>query len=88
MSLRFYIGYVIVLLAVVLSVEAALGTLYARYVIIYTGAIFLVGLIVGRRYEQSWLAHQGRRGIPPADGLRRPSAQPSEADPQMGGAAS
>jgi hypothetical protein len=87
MSLRFYIGYVIVLLAVVLGVEAALGTLYARYVIIYTGAIFLVGLIVGQRYEQSWLARQDRQGIPRAGGLDA-SAQPSEADPQMGGAAS
>ena len=87
MSLRFYIGYVILLLAVVLSVEAALGTLYARYVIIYTGAIFLVGLIVGQRYEHLWLARQDRQGIPRAGGLD-PSAQPSEADPQMGGAAS
>lgn len=68
MSVRFYIGYVVVLLIIVGGVEVTFGTLYARYVILYTGAIFMGGLVIGQRYEQAWLAGQRRR--PGAGGVR------------------
>jgi len=58
MSARFYIGYVAVVLCLVWGVELALGSLYARYIIMYTGGIFLAGLVIGQRYEQAWLQRQ------------------------------
>lgn len=57
---RFYIGYVLAVLLVVGVVEVVFGTLYARYVIIYTSGIFMGGLLIGQRYEQLWLARQRR----------------------------
>jgi hypothetical protein len=35
-----------------------LGSVYARYIIMYTGGIFLAGLVIGQRYEQAWLQRQ------------------------------
>jgi hypothetical protein len=55
MSARFYIGYVAVVLCLIWGVELVLGSLYARYIIMYTGGVFLAGLIMGQRYEQAWL---------------------------------
>jgi hypothetical protein len=60
MSARFYIGYVAVILCLVWGVELVLGSVYARYIIMYTGGIFLAGLIIGQRYEQAWLQRQQR----------------------------
>jgi hypothetical protein len=62
-TLRFYVGYVMILLLIVYGVERFLGTLYARYVIIYSGAIFMAGLLVGQRYEQAWLTGRSSRGV-------------------------
>ena len=62
MSTRFYGGYVAVVLCLVWGVELVLGSLYARYIIIYTGGVFLAGLVIGQRYEQAWLSRQG--GMP------------------------
>ena len=59
-SISFYAGYVVALLAIVYGVELYLGTLYARYIIVFTGVIFLTGLIVGQRYERAWLAQRYR----------------------------
>ena len=75
---RFYIGYICALFIVVTAVDAIFGTLYARYVILYTGGIFMAGLAVGQRYEQGWLARQSalerRRDIRSgAEGGRTPS---------------
>lgn len=58
MSARFYIGYVAVVLCLVWGVELVLGAVYARYIIMYTGGIFLAGLVIGQRYEQAWLQRQ------------------------------
>ncbi|MBI3621908.1 MAG: hypothetical protein HY208_06970 [Nitrospirae bacterium] len=55
MSARFYIGYVAVVLCLIWGVELVLGSLYARYIIMYTGGVFLAGLVMGQRYEQAWL---------------------------------
>ena len=60
MSINFYVGYLVTLLAIVYGVELYLGTLYARYVIVFTGAIFLAGLIVGQRNERAWMAQRYR----------------------------
>jgi len=61
MSARFYIGYVGVVLCLVWGVDLVLGSLYARYIIMYTGGIFLAGLVIGRRYEQAWLQREQRQ---------------------------
>lgn len=58
MSARFYIGYVAVVLCLVWAVDLVLGSLYVRYIIMYTGGIFLAGLVIGQRYEQAWLQRQ------------------------------
>jgi len=58
MSARFYIGYVVVVLCLVWGVDLALGSLYVRYIIMYTGGIFLAGLVIGQRYEHAWLQRQ------------------------------
>jgi hypothetical protein len=60
MSARFYIGYVAAVLCLVWGVELVLGSVYARYIIMYTGGIFLAGLVIGQRYEQAWLQRQQR----------------------------
>jgi len=77
MSTRFYVGYVAVVLCLVWGVELVLGSLYARYIIIYTGGVFLAGLIIGQRYEQAWLSRQSDSPRP-SEGDRhyRPSTQP------------
>ncbi|MEW6325499.1 MAG: hypothetical protein AB1515_08960 [Nitrospirota bacterium] len=66
LPVRFYIGYILTLVVIIGLVEMTFGTLYARYVILYTGGIFMGGLLVGQRYEQAWLARRSRS--------RRPSA--------------
>jgi len=58
MSARFYIGYVAVVLCLVWGVDLVLGSLYVRYIIMYTGGIFLAGLVIGQRYEHAWLQRQ------------------------------
>ncbi|HUJ80201.1 MAG TPA: hypothetical protein VLY45_07805 [Nitrospiria bacterium] len=58
MSARFYIGYVLAVLCLVWTVDLVLGSLYVRYIIMYTGGIFLAGLVAGQRYEHSWLQRQ------------------------------
>jgi len=87
MPVRFYLGYVSVLLMMVVGVELIFGTLYARYVIIYTGAIFMVGLLAGQRYEQAWIARQ--RSLADARAGTRPqhaSTSTAEMGQRIGGA--
>lgn len=43
------------MLVLVYMVDYFVGQIYARYVIVYTGAIFLLGLLVGQRSERNWL---------------------------------
>jgi hypothetical protein len=50
-----------VVLCLVWGVELVLGSVYARYIIMYTGGIFLAGLVIGQRYEQAWLQRQQDR---------------------------
>ena len=54
-AIRFYTGYILTILIIVFGVELYLGTLYARYVIVMTAAIFMGGLLVGNRMEQVWI---------------------------------
>ena len=46
-ALRFYAGYILTILIIVFGVELYLGTLYARYMIVMTGAIFMGGASCG-----------------------------------------
>jgi cytochrome c oxidase subunit IV len=43
------------MLVLVYVVDYFVGQIYARYVIVYTGAIFLLGLLVGQRSERKWI---------------------------------
>lgn len=54
----FYLLCLLSVLVLVYVVDYFVGQVYARYVIIYTGAIFLLGLLVGQRTERNWLARQ------------------------------
>lgn len=66
---RFYIGFVVAFMLCAVVVDALLGKLYVRYMIVFSGAIFFWGMVVGQRSEQAWrrrLAVQwGRRPLPP-----------------------
>jgi hypothetical protein len=90
MSARFYIGYIAVVLCLIWGVELVLGSLYARYIIMYTGGVFLAGLIIGQRYERAWLGrHRGPRRLGTKEGqYDRSSAQPVAVDSGGEGAAS
>jgi len=79
MSARFYIGYVAVVLCLIWGVELVLGSLYARYIIMYTGGVFLAGLIMGQRYEQAWL----NRHRAPHDAARNPGRQAQHSMPPV-----
>jgi len=48
------------MLVLVYGVDYFLGQIYARYVIVYTGAIFLLGLLVGQRSERTWIKRKSR----------------------------
>ncbi len=66
MRLRFYVGTVVVLMAAAFLVDQVLGKLYVRYMIIFSGAIFLWGMWVGQRSEQAWMRRRAARssGVP------------------------
>lgn len=61
MRLRFYVGTVVALLAVAVLVDQFLGKLYIRYMIFFSGAIFLWGMWVGQRSEQAWMRRRDAR---------------------------
>lgn len=70
MRLRFYVGATVLLIVAAFAVDQLLGKLYVRYMILFSGAIFLWGMLVGQRSEQAWLRRRtGRRpGIPSRPG--------------------
>ena len=68
MRLRFYVVAVLLLVSAAMLVESMLGKLYVRYMILFSGAIFLWGMAVGQRSERAWarLRGGGARRAPPA----------------------
>jgi len=68
MRLRFYAVAVLLLVSAAMLVEAMLGKLYVRYMILFSGAIFLWGMAVGQRSERAWVRRRagGTRRAPPA----------------------
>lgn len=66
MRLRFYVVIVLLLTSAAMLVDALLGKLYIRYMILFSGAIFLVGMAVGQRSERAWVrwrAETSRCGV-------------------------
>ncbi len=60
----FYLFSLLSLLVLVYIVDYYVGQVYARYVIVYTGAIFMLGMLVGQRTERNWVSRQrGSRGL-------------------------
>jgi len=55
MRFRFYAVFVLLLLSAVIAVDAWWGELYARYMILFSGAVFLGGMAVGQRSEREWI---------------------------------
>jgi hypothetical protein len=55
MRLRFYLWMVVVLVAAAFLVDQLLGKLYIRYMILFSGAVFLWGMVIGQRSEQAWM---------------------------------
>lgn len=68
MRLRFYAVAVLLLVSAAMLVESMLGKLYVRYMILFSGAIFLWGMAVGQRSERAWVRRcaGGVRRAPPA----------------------
>jgi hypothetical protein len=54
----FYLLSLLSLLVLVYVVDHYVGQVYARYVIVYTGAVFMLGMVVGQRSERSWVNRQ------------------------------
>jgi len=61
MRLRFYVVTVVALVVAAFAVDQLLGKLYVRYMILFSGAIFLWGMLVGQRSEQGWLRRRAGR---------------------------
>jgi hypothetical protein len=61
MRLRFYLLLVLLLASAAMLVDAMLGKLYVRYMILFSGAVFLWGMAVGQRSEQAWVRRQAER---------------------------
>ncbi len=72
MRLRFYVVAVLLLVSAAMLVESMFGKLYVRYMILFSGAIFLWGMAVGQRSERAWARRRagGARRAPPAGPLR------------------
>jgi hypothetical protein len=70
MRVRFYLIVILVLVTAAMLVDAVLGKLYIRYMILFSGAVFLWGMVVGQRSEQAWirlrdrLSRRGRGSVP------------------------
>lgn len=61
MRLRFYVAAVVVIIVSAFLVDQLLGKLYVRYMILFSGAIFLWGMLVGQRSEQAWIQRRSAR---------------------------
>ena len=60
MRMRFYLIVILVLASAAMLVDAVLGKLYIRYMILFSGAVFLWGMVVGQRSEQAWIRQRDR----------------------------
>ena len=54
----FYVSYMIFLVGLIYGVERFIGNIYARYVLAYTGTIFIAGMLVGQKSEWGWNLQQ------------------------------
>lgn len=77
MRLRFYVAAIVVLVVTAFAVDQLLGKLYVRYMILFSGAIFLWGMLVGQRSEQAWLRRRAGRA-PRAPARLRPVSSNQE----------
>jgi hypothetical protein len=58
------------LVGLIYVVEMFMGNVYARYVLAYTGTIFIAGMLLGQRSERGWSLHEerGSKSIAPRAG--------------------
>ena len=54
----FYVSYMLFLVGLIYLVEWFMGNIYARYVLAYTGTIFIAGMLVGQKSERGWNLQQ------------------------------
>jgi hypothetical protein len=66
---RFYVAMIAVVVGAAFFVDYMMGKLYVRYMILFSGAIFLWGMAVGQRSEQAWMRRRVGRA---AGAVRRP----------------
>lgn len=52
----------VALVAIAFLVDQLLGKLYIRYMILFSGAVFLWGMLVGQRSEQAWIRRRAASG--------------------------
>lgn len=69
MRLRFYVAMAVLVVGSAFFVDYLMGKLYVRYMILFSGAIFLWGMVVGQRSEQAWMRRRAQRA---AGAMRRP----------------
>ena len=63
----FYVSYMLFLVGLIYLVDWFMGNIYARYVLAYTGTIFIAGMLLGQKSERGWNLQQesGPNEIPP-----------------------
>jgi hypothetical protein len=66
---RFYLVMIALVVGAAFFVDYLMGKLYVRYMILFSGAIFLWGMAVGQRSERAWMR---RRAGLAAGSVRRP----------------
>lgn len=54
----FYVSYMVFLVGLIYLVEMFMGNVYARYVLAYTGTIFIAGVLLGQKSERGWNLQQ------------------------------
>jgi hypothetical protein len=54
----FYVSYMLFLVGLIYVVEWFIGNVYARYVLAYTGTIFIAGMLLGQKSERGWNLEQ------------------------------
>ncbi len=54
----FYVSYMVFLVGLIYVVEMFMGNVYARYVLAYTGTIFIAGVLLGQKSERGWSLQQ------------------------------
>lgn len=67
---RFFVVMMALVVGAAFLVDYLMGKLYVRYMILFSGAIFLWGMAVGQRSEQAWMRR--RVGLAAAGAVRRP----------------